>query len=348
MPTGKAASGVAGARARANPPRPPPERLPRTRPPPSAGPTRDPRCRLSHANAPSRLPTHTHTSSHTHTTGVRNAYAAHADGATGYYVDSGATYSNPHERGVREALFRCVRARPHLFFDDADRPSSAPSSSAASPRATDSVPPVRILDLSCGSGEATAALIDAGVRPDAIDAFDPYTRVAFERRFNDDDARRRVAATTTPSTAVSSGDDSCVLVDTPLGGRDADVEKHARSSTTRRMTCEGYSFEDIARGAVADRRWRTVVCSFAMHLCARDFLPTLCVMLACSAEFLVILTPHKRPAIEAAWGWHLIGEERDAEWRVRTRVYATDAERALEAEAEEEGGSSGGEEGAGE
>ena len=43
---------------------------------------------------------------------------------------------------------------------------------------------------SCGSGEATAALIDAGVRPDAIDAFDPYTRVAFERRFNDDDARR--------------------------------------------------------------------------------------------------------------------------------------------------------------
>ena len=281
-------------------------------------------------------------------TGVRNAYAAHADGATGYYVDSGATYSNPHERGVREALFRCVRARPDLFFDDADRPSSAPSSSAASPRATDSVPPVRILDLSCGSGEATAALIDAGVRPDAIDAFDPYTRVAFERRFNDDDARRRVAATTRPSTAVSSGDDSCVL-DTPLvGGRDADVEKYTRSSTTRRMTCEGYSFEDIARGAVADRRWRTVVCSFAMHLCARDFLPTLCVMLACSAEFLVILTPHKRPAIEAAWGWHLIGEERDAEWRVRTRVYATDAERALEAEAEEEGGSSGGEEGAGE
>jgi hypothetical protein len=235
-----------------------------------------------------------------------------------------------------------------LFFDDADRPSSAPSSSAASPRETDSVPPVRILDLSCGSGEATAALIDAGVRPDAIDAFDPYTRVAFERRFNDDAARRRVAATTRPSTAVSSGDDGRVLVDTPLGGRDADVEKHARSSTTRRMTCEGYSFEDIARGAVADRRWRTVVCSFAMHLCARDFLPTLCVMLACSAEFLVILTPHKRPAIEAAWGWHLIGEERDAEWRVRTRVYATDAERALEAEAEEEGGSSGGEEGAGE
>jgi hypothetical protein len=229
-----------------------------------------------------------------------------------------------------------------LFFDDAHRPD-APSS----PCATDPVPPVRILDLSCGSGEATAALIDAGVRPDAIDAFDPYTRVAFERRF-DDIARGRNFAATSPSSAAASGDDGRRVRDTPLGGRDADVEKHTRSSTTRRMTCEGYSFEDIARGAVADRRWRTVVCSFAMHLCARDFLPTLCVMLACSAEFLVILTPHKRPAIEATWGWHLIGEERDAEWRVRTRVYATDAERALEAEAEEEGGSSGGEEGAGE
>ena len=44
------------------------------------------------------------------------------------------------------------------------------------------------------------------------------------------------------------------------------------------------------------------MCSFAMHLCARDYLPTLCMMLACSARHLVVLTPHKRPVIDAAWG----------------------------------------------
>ena len=33
----------------------------------------------------------------------------------------------------------------------------------------------RILDLSCGSGEVTAALVAAGVSIDRIDACDPYT-----------------------------------------------------------------------------------------------------------------------------------------------------------------------------
>ena len=212
---GEAARAASRVRARAEP-RALPGGAPLQRaPPPSAqdrrGPaaavflTRTPR-RASPFSAPRRT-----------LTGVRNAYAcAHADG-TEYYVDSGATYSNPHERGVREALFRCVRARP--------RPVSSTTPTALPPRLLPPPPPrahgrlgssVRILDLSCGSGEATAALIDAGVRPDAIDAFDPYTRVAFDAGSTTTTRGRRLApAATTPSTAVSSGDDSCVLVDTP-------------------------------------------------------------------------------------------------------------------------------------
>ena len=96
---------------------------------------------------------------------MRNAYAAHADGATGFYVDEGSTYTNPHDGGVREALVRAVRAWPDLFAP-ADQPGTAD----------------RILDLSCGSGEVTAALVAAGVKLDRIDACDPYTGAANDRR----------------------------------------------------------------------------------------------------------------------------------------------------------------------
>ena len=71
---------------------------------------------------------------------MRNAYAAHTDGATGFYVDEGSTYTNPHDGGVREALVRAVRAWPDLFAP-ADQPGTAD----------------RILDLSCGSGEVSRA-----------------------------------------------------------------------------------------------------------------------------------------------------------------------------------------------
>jgi hypothetical protein len=48
---------------------------------------------------------------------VRNAYAAHEAGATGYYADEGARYTNPHERGVREMLHKATRDWPELWGD---------------------------------------------------------------------------------------------------------------------------------------------------------------------------------------------------------------------------------------
>ncbi len=84
-------------------------------------------------------------------TGVRNAYASHEAGATGYYADEGARYVNPHDGGVREMLARATRDWPELwgmgksddFNDDDDDEDEFGD---------------RILDLSCGSGEVTSAL----------------------------------------------------------------------------------------------------------------------------------------------------------------------------------------------
>ena len=190
--------------------------------------------------------------------GVRNAYAAHEDGATGYYAESGASYANPHDGGVRQCVHDAIRLWPELFRglvtgdpDDNDGE--------------------RVLDLSCGAGEVTDALVKAGVPVERVDACDPYTSTAYHRRVG--------------------------------------------------KTCHDWSFEDIARGDLVGRRWKTVICSFAMHLCEKDFLPPLVMMLACSCDALIVLTPHKRPELDPSWGFTLTEERRDATWRIRTRRY---------------------------
>lgn len=190
--------------------------------------------------------------------GVRNAYAAHEDGATGYYAESGASYFNPHDGGVRQCVHDAIRLWPELFRglvtgDPADNDGE------------------RVLDLSCGAGEVTDALVKAGVPVERVDACDPYTSTAYHRRIG--------------------------------------------------KTCHAWSFQDIARGDLVGRRWKTVICSFAMHLCEKDFLPPLVMMLACSCDALIVLTPHKRPELDPSWGFTLTEERRDATWRIRTRRY---------------------------
>jgi SAM-dependent methyltransferase len=89
--------------------------------------------------------------------GVRNAYAAHPDGAAGYYIDEGALYRNPHEDAVEAMVALAVKTWPDVFGG-------------------------RVLDLCCGSGEATLALRTAGIDIANIDACDPYTGAAYQER----------------------------------------------------------------------------------------------------------------------------------------------------------------------
>jgi SAM-dependent methyltransferase len=80
--------------------------------------------------------------------------AYEAMGVEGFYLAHGATYRNPHEDGVRGALTMAV--------------------------ATWTLDLSHVLDLACGSGEATLAL--RGLGADRIDGIDPFTGVAYEAR----------------------------------------------------------------------------------------------------------------------------------------------------------------------
>ena len=85
------------------------------------------------------------------------------------------------------------------------------------------------------------------------------------------------------------------------------------------QAAEALSFEQVAEGALAGRAYSLVVCSFALHLLAASRLPALLFRLAEIAPCLLVLTPHKRPEIKAAWGWVL--QDEVVIERVRARLY---------------------------
>ncbi|MFP4321117.1 MAG: methyltransferase domain-containing protein [Anaerolineales bacterium] len=170
---------------------------------------------------------------------IRNGYAAL--GVAAYYAQHGATYRNPHEPLIRELLDKVV---PAWGLDL-----------------------TRVLDLACGSGEATLALRDHGAKQ--IDGVDPYTGTAYTARTG--------------------------------------------------QAARALFFEDIAAGVLNEQTYSLIVCSFALHLAARSRLPLLCIRLAETAPALLVITPHKRPDIRAAWGWQLHAEALHA--RVRARYY---------------------------
>lgn len=175
------------------------------------------------------------------TPAIRHQYEEH--GVEGYYEQFGADYRNPHEPVIREVLREAVeRWRLDL---------------------------TRVLDLACGSGEATLVLRELGAVE--IDGVDPYTNEAYLARTG--------------------------------------------------KAAESFSFEQIAAGALAERSYSLIVCSFAMHLIEESWLPALLARIAMISGSLLIITPHKRPEIKAEWNWTLADEF--VIERVRARLYRT-------------------------
>jgi SAM-dependent methyltransferase len=84
---------------------------------------------------------------------IRAAYKE--EGVAGFYSRAGADYRNPNEAGVKEALKLALKWKPDFSS---------------------------VLDLGCGSGEATLALKAFGVASAAITGCDPYTGAAFLAR----------------------------------------------------------------------------------------------------------------------------------------------------------------------
>jgi SAM-dependent methyltransferase len=82
---------------------------------------------------------------------------------------------------------------------------------------------------------------------------------------------------------------------------------------------EKFTFADIAAGGLRARRYSLIVCSFALHLCEPSRLPAVAQALSEIAPSLLLIMPHKRPALRPEWGWTL--QEEIVLHRVRARLY---------------------------
>ena len=81
--------------------------------------------------------------------------------------------------------------------------------------------------------------------------------------------------------------------------------------------CLNYDFKSIVQGSLQDKRYDTIICSFAMHLCEESMLNSLLYQLRLIANTLIIITPHKRPDIKS-W-WNMVEEIKYN--KVKLRIY---------------------------
>ena len=87
---------------------------------------------------------------------------------------------------------------------------------------------------------------------------------------------------------------------------------------TQKM-CWHFSFEDVVKGKMAAEisqqtpsvkmPFSAIICSFAMHLCPQKMLQPLVFQLFTISENIVIITPHKRPALEEIPNLHLVFDD---------------------------------------
>lgn len=135
-----------------------------------------------------------------------------------FYQKVGKDYFNPHEGDIKTLV-------AHL----AD-------------------PTLSYLDLGCGSGVVSEALLESGCSQ--ITGCDPFLSAVYTNKLN--------------------------------------------------LPCLDYSFEEIASGKLTTS-FDVIICSYAMHLVPESYLPSLLYQLSTICQKLIILTPHKRPAINHFW-----------------------------------------------
>lgn len=266
--------------------------------------------------------------------GIRGQYADHPEGAEGYYKAHGATYRSPHEHAVRRLLrddcWEIAKKPPTTRGGGGDGDDDDGDDSGA-----DSGD--RILDLACGSGEITRALLEIGIPVESIDATDPFTQRAFEERCG-------FPCWSYSFQDIANGTSQIVLkynklflsylwwicehVDMIRGSLRVSFDLSVAYSRRRPHQHHGVKllvFISFLLGVLEDKTYDLVVCSFALHLLDESFLPTVCAELARRASRLLIFTPHKRPQLREDWGWQLVTEKviADGRERVRGRMYTS-------------------------
>jgi len=104
-------------------------------------------------------------------------------------------------------------------------------------------------------------------------------------------------------------------------GCDPFTQEAFKSNTSKEAL--SFDFSDVIQGKLTGN-FSAVICSFAMHLCPQDQLFLLSYYLFETAPQIVIITPHKRPALETLEGVEMEFEDSvltKREKKVRLKAY---------------------------
>lgn len=226
-----------------------------------------------------------------HPKGMRGAYTER--GVDRWYAENGASYINPHDREVAKALHWLLELWHMQFYErKIEGVSSGPSAELLS------LPPFRILDLACGSGEATVAIQNwwgtcarraeqAGRAcpllislPLSIEGCDPYTFEAYLQR---------------------TGQQALQLTfqQVAQGALEMDVEGPA--------SCQAQAQGWVPANCVV---YDLVVISFALHLVNPSMVWSTLDALSRVSHWLVLISPHKKPIVkdDGSFKWRLVQE----------------------------------------
>lgn len=84
--------------------------------------------------------------------------------------------------------------------------------------------------------------------------------------------------------------------------------------------CMRFSFDDIFEGKLK-KEYKTIFCSYALHLADKSKLPQIIYQLSCICENFIVISPTRKPHIKEEWGMTL---ENEAYMEgVRLRLYKT-------------------------
>ena len=185
-------------------------------------------------------------------------------GVEGYYASAGASYSNPHFHAIVQATALIMDELLSLITE------SCSSEETLS---------LRVLDLACGSGEATLAIknwLQNGTRRKSMtkQSYQPPPQSRLEIMF---------------------------LACDPF-------TQEAYLARTGSMA-EKWSFEDISNGVADEQRFHLTISSYALHVASPSTLYTCLLQLSFISSHLIILSPHKNPEtalVERGGHWRLV------------------------------------------
>jgi len=75
---------------------------------------------------------------------------------------------------------------------------------------------------------------------------------------------------------------------------------YQRYNSETQFHCFDYNFKYLAQNQI-NQKFDLIICSFALHLCPSDLLPSVLFQLSLISDKLLILSPHKKPDISHYW-----------------------------------------------